>query len=102
VHAVGGLACAAHLGDRGSEGQIRQFQEQGLDGLEVRHPSHSRAVETRLTKLAERLGLGMSGGSDWHGDTLLGESHADLGEMDIPMEWLVKLEQRRSQASQEV
>jgi len=41
VHAVGGVAVAAHLGDHGTDGQIRQFQEQGLDGLEVRHPSHS-------------------------------------------------------------
>ncbi|HZI22770.1 MAG TPA: PHP domain-containing protein, partial [Gemmatimonadales bacterium] len=48
VHAVGGLTVAAHLGDRGTEGQIRQFQEQGLDGLEVRHPSHSEATERRL------------------------------------------------------
>lgn len=92
VHAVGGVAVAAHLGDRGSEGQIRQFQAEGLDGLEVRHPSHSPATETRLTKVAERLGLGISGGSDWHGDTLLGESHAELGEMDVPLEWLERLE----------
>lgn len=96
VHAVGGLAIAAHLGERGSEGQIRQFQAQGLDGLEVRHPSHSAATVNRLTKLAERLGLAVSGGSDWHGDTLLGETHAGLGEMDVPLEWLETLEHRRT------
>ena len=96
VHAVGGLAVAAHLGERGSEGQIRQFQEQGLDGLEVRHPSHSAATETRLSKIAERLGLAVSGGSDWHGDTLLGETHAHLGESDVPLEWLERLERRRA------
>src|SRR5207237_10609085 len=76
VHAVGGVAVAAHLGDRGSEGQIRQFQADGLDGLEVRHPSHSEAIERRLAALAERLGLVISGGSDWHGDIELGDSHA--------------------------
>ncbi len=78
VHAVGGVAVAAHLGDHGTEGQIRQFQEQGLDGLEVRHPSHSPGIERRLTGIAQRLGLAISGGSDWHGDMEVGDSHAPL------------------------
>jgi len=94
VHAVGGLAVAAHLGTHGSEGQIRLFKQQGLDGLEVRHPSHPPAMEARLTRMAERLGLAISGGSDWHGDTELGDAHAPLGGMDVPVEWLEKLEQR--------
>jgi predicted metal-dependent phosphoesterase TrpH len=99
VHAVGGIAVAAHLGDHGTEGQIRQFQEQGLDGLEVRHPSHSPGTERRLTKIAERLGLAISGGSDWHGDMELGDSHAPLGGLDIPLEWLTQLEERRGKTS---
>jgi len=99
VHAVGGVAVAAHLGDRGSEGQIRQFQADGLDGLEVRHPSHSEAIERRLAALAERLGLVISGGSDWHGDIELGDSHAGLGEMDVPLEWLEKLDERHGKTS---
>jgi 3',5'-nucleoside bisphosphate phosphatase len=102
VHAVGGVAVAAHLGVHGTEGQVRQFQEQGLDGLEVRHPSHPLAIERRLTALAERLGLGISGGSDWHGDREFGDSHAPLGGMDVPLEWLEKLEERRQAASREI
>jgi hypothetical protein len=98
VHEVGGLAVAAHLGDHGSEGQIREFQAQGLDGIEVRHPSHSPVTEARLTRLAERLGLGMSGGSDWHGDSEFGDSHAPLGGLDIPLAWLEQLEKRRAEA----
>lgn len=96
LHDVGGIAVAAHLGDHGTEAQIRQFQAQGLDGLEVRHPSHSAGTERRLTAIADRLGLGISGGSDWHGDAELGESHAALGGLDIPMAWLEQLEQRRA------
>ena len=98
VHEVGGLAVAAHLGDHGTEGQIREFQAQGLDGIEVRHPSHSPATEARLTRLAERLGLGMSGGSDWHGDSEFGDSHAPLGGLGIPLEWLERLELKRAEA----
>ena len=101
VHAVGGIAVAAHLGDHGTEGQIRQFQEQGLDGLEVRHPSHSPGIERRLTGIAQRLGLAISGGSDWHGDMEVGDSHAPLGGMEVPLEWLEKLEERREKTSRE-
>ena len=101
VHAVGGVAVAAHLGDHGTDGQIRQFQEQGLDGLEVRHPSHSPGTERRLTGIAQRFGLAISGGSDWHGDMELGDSHAPLGGLDIPLKWLEELETRRATASRE-
>jgi predicted metal-dependent phosphoesterase TrpH len=94
VHTVGGLTVAAHLGDHGTEGQIRLFQDQGLDGIEVRHPSHAPAVEQRLIKIAERLGLGISGGSDWHGDSEYGDTHAPLGGMRVPDTWLEQLEKR--------
>ena len=95
VHDVGGVTVAAHLGERGSEGQLREFRNQGLDGIEVRHPSHSVADEARLQRLAERLNLGMSGGSDWHGDTEFGHHGVALGELDVPLAWLEGLEQRR-------
>ncbi len=101
VHAVGGVAVAAHLGDHGTEGQIRQFHEQGLDGLEVRHPSHSPGIERRLSGIAERLGLAISGGSDWHGDTELGDTHAPLGGLDVPEAWLEQLEERRGRRSRQ-
>ena len=98
VHAVGGVAVAAHLGERGTEPQLRNFKEQGLDGLEVRHPSHDAAAEARLRRLADRLGLAITGGSDWHGDTELGSSHAELGGMQVPVEWLDNLERCRALA----
>ena len=94
IHTVGGLTLAAHLGDHGTEGQIRLFQDQGLDGVEVRHPSHAPAIEQRLTRIAERLGLAISGGSDWHGDSEYGSTHAALGAMQVPDTWLEQLEQR--------
>ena len=101
VHAVGGVVVAAHLGAHGNDDQIRRFQAQGLDGVEVRHPSHPPNIERRLTLLAQRLGLAISGGSDWHGDTEFGDSHAPLGGIDVPLEWLEKLEERRATTSSE-
>ncbi|PYO89287.1 MAG: hypothetical protein DMD58_09830 [Gemmatimonadetes bacterium] len=94
VHEVGGLTSAAHLGDHGSEAQLRIFQDQGLDCVEVRHPSHAPAIEQRLLRIAERLGLGITGGSDWHGESEYGESHAPLGGMRVPDSWLAPLERR--------
>ena len=99
VHDVGGLTVAAHLGDRGTEAQIRIFQDQGLDCIEVRHPSHAVGVEQRLTKIAERLGLGITGGSDWHGESEYGGNHAPLGSMQVPDTWLEHLEYRLAQAT---
>jgi 3',5'-nucleoside bisphosphate phosphatase len=94
VHEVGGLTVAAHLGDHGTEAQLRIFQDQGLDCVEVRHPSHPPAVEQRLMRIAERLGLGISGGSDWHGESEYGDTHAPLGGMQVPETWLPPLERR--------
>lgn len=99
IHDVGGVAVAAHLGEHGTEPQLRQFQAAGLDGVEIRHPRHSPAAEARLGRLAAKLDLAVSGGSDWHGDGDEGGSHAPLGGLDVPAEWLEKLEQRRPAAS---
>jgi len=98
IHGAGGLGVAAHLGDRGHEAQLRTFKADGLDGVEVRHPSHPKHVEARLTKLARELNLAVSGGSDWHGEENAALAHAPLGGMDVPMEWLEDLEQRRERA----
>jgi 3',5'-nucleoside bisphosphate phosphatase len=96
VHRSGGLVLAAHLGERGQEPQLKALQAEGLDGIEVRHPSHPKHVETRLTKLARKLDLAVSGGSDWHGAGDTGGAHAPLGGMDVPMEWLEELETRKT------
>lgn len=99
VHDVGGLTVAAHLGERGSEPQVRDLKAQGLDGIEVRHPSHTEADETRLQAIATRLDLLITGGSDWHGDSEFGHHGLGLGEMDVPVEWLQNLERRRGAPS---
>ena len=95
IHAVGGLAVVAHLGGQGSEDNVRRFRDQGIDGIEVRHPSHDASDERRLGAIAERLDLAVTGGSDWHGDSDHGSSHSELGGMDVPAAWLDALESRR-------
>ena len=97
AHSVGGLVSAAHLKDRASRPLLERFREEGLDALEIRHPSHSPDVRARLAQLASEIGLLQTGGSDWHGEREgSGEQHGTIGSEQVPEEWLLALEQRRA------
>jgi predicted metal-dependent phosphoesterase TrpH len=100
VHAVGGLVSAAHLKDRATRSVLERFREDGLDAVEVRHPSHSPDQRARLTGLANALRLGRSGGSDWHGEATADRDHATIGSQQVPAEWLDMLAARRPADSQ--
>ena len=94
VHRAGGLVSAAHLKDRGSRRALRRLQAQGLDAVETRHPSHSVQVRANLTEHTMALGLLQTGGSDWHGDAGSEPFVATIGSQQVPLEWLVLMEQR--------
>ena len=85
VHEAGGIAVFAHPGSDGRRERIEPLVAAGLDGIEVRHPSHSAADISRLTALTEFFGLVPSGGSDWHGAI---EGPRVLGALHVPAEWL--------------
>jgi hypothetical protein len=85
IHAAGGLAILAHPGQSGTRKRVESLIPLGLDGLEVRHPSHSAEDMARLLALVDHFGLTPSGGSDWHGVTEGGRS---LGMMRVPVSWL--------------
>jgi 3',5'-nucleoside bisphosphate phosphatase len=92
VHQAGGITSAAHLKDRGTRNCLRKFKDAGLDAVETRHPSHQPEQRAALTDVALELGLLRTGGSDWHGDGLAGESHGPMGSQDVPLEWLNQME----------
>lgn len=94
IREAGGISSAAHLRDRGTRTLLRRFKEGGLDALETRHPSHDPEVRASLTDMALELGLLRTGGSDWHGDGLAGESHGPMGSQEVPLEWLGALDAR--------
>jgi 3',5'-nucleoside bisphosphate phosphatase len=97
VHSVRGLVSVAHLKDRGTRSFLERLKLEGLDAIETRHPSHDPDVRSRLTDIALRLGLLRTGGSDWHGDPEPGETHGAMGSQEVPMEWLQRLEQLRTE-----
>src|SRR2546428_10542067 len=52
---------------------IPALAETGLEGLEVYYPDHTPAMVTRYLEIAKRLGLLVTGGTDFHGGGLAPE-----------------------------
>ena len=91
IHRAGGLAVLAHPAQGGTRERVEAFVRDGIDGVEVRHPSHSSEDIARLTALVDHFGLVPSGGSDWHGAT---DGARTLGMMRVPAEWLARQDGR--------
>jgi 3',5'-nucleoside bisphosphate phosphatase len=91
IHRAGGLAVLAHPASSGTRERVEAFVALGIDGLEVRHPSHTPDDAARLAALVDYFGLVPSGGSDWHGS---GDGARTLGAMRIPADWLSRQDGR--------
>jgi predicted metal-dependent phosphoesterase TrpH len=89
IHAAGGIASLAHPGLSRRDHLIAPLAAAGLDALEARHSDHDAATEARYRALAADLGLLVTGGSDFHGDT--GHRAARLGTVSLPSEDFDKL-----------
>ncbi|MGQ0713332.1 MAG: PHP domain-containing protein [Gemmatimonadaceae bacterium] len=89
LHDAGGIAVLAHPGPDGSRARLEAFKRLGVDGVEVRHPSHTSEDVARLSALADFLALVPSGGSDWHGAS---EGPRTIGNMRVPLAWLERQE----------
>jgi 3',5'-nucleoside bisphosphate phosphatase len=67
IHDAGGLAVLAHPGLNHCDHIIPSLVQQGLDGLECFHTRHNGGMPEHYLKMAERLNLLVTGGSDCHG-----------------------------------
>jgi predicted metal-dependent phosphoesterase TrpH len=96
IHDAGGLASLAHPGVHRRDHLIESLAGEGLDAIEVRHCDHDPATEQRYRQTAGRLGLLVSGGSDFHGN----DSHraASLGVVTLPADDYERLRDRAVQA----
>jgi predicted metal-dependent phosphoesterase TrpH len=90
IRAAGGVAVLAHPGARTPDEAIRRWRDRGLDGLEVWHPDHDPERVRHLRRLAGRLDLLATGGSDWHG----WPHEAPLGSQKVGYEALTALRAR--------
>lgn len=85
IRAAGGVPVLAHpfAAARGRvvpDGVIEEMAQAGLAGLEVDHRDHPAAARRRLRTMAARLGLLVTGSSDFHGagkPNALGENLTD-------------------------
>jgi predicted metal-dependent phosphoesterase TrpH len=91
AHEAGAIAIWAHPSDGGRRERLEPLVAAGLDGIEIKHPSHSGEDMKRLQALADFFGLVPSGGSDWHGAS---DGPRRLGVMNVPLEWLERQDER--------
>ncbi len=75
---------------------LLQLKSLGLTGIEAYHSAHTRSNEDMCIRLAQKFGLDITGGSDYHGAT---KPHIQLGfgkgNLRISSDLLDKLKQRR-------
>jgi predicted metal-dependent phosphoesterase TrpH len=106
IQAAGGVPVLAHPGlvrIPGQEGLkaleplIRLLIDMGLEGIEVCYPQHSARDVADLIDSAGRLGLLMTGGSDFHGkispEIQMG---CGSGDLHVPFEYFERLVSSRN------
>ncbi len=99
---AGGIAVLAHPftlnqpKEKELEDLVVELKEKGLEGIEVYHPEHTEGQKRFYRYLAQRHGLFISGGSDFHGLTKggvdLGNGYGDMG---LPYSMVEELKTRR-------
>jgi len=67
IHDAGGLASLAHPGLHNHDEALPDLVASGLDGIEVYHVTHPPGQVRHYRRQAERWGLVVTGGSDFHG-----------------------------------
>lgn len=95
IKEAGGVSVLAHPAEYDSWELIPELAAVGLNGLEAWHPHHDAAAVTRIQELAERYGLILTGGSDFHGmyDGVTNRA----GSCSTPEDWLEQLYKAKSE-----
>jgi predicted metal-dependent phosphoesterase TrpH len=86
VDAAGGITALAHpgtlrLGLRGLESYVAHLRHLGMWGIEVHRAEHAPEQRDGYARIARRLGLVATGGSDFHGPET---GRSDLGDTGRP------------------
>lgn len=92
IHAAGGVASIAHPAKLKRDALIEPLAEAGLDAIEAFHPDHDFNATLHYRQRAERLGVLVTGGSDFHG---VGTGRVNaLGHVGLPFEDFQRLTMR--------
>jgi hypothetical protein len=80
---------------------LRDLKDSGLKGLEVYYPEHGRRRTAQYERLARRLGLLRTGGTDFHGAVKPGvQIGTGRGDLNVPYELVVNLKKERARLAQ--
>jgi len=84
IHEAGGAAVLAHpvllhLNDDELFSELKRLSALGLDGLEAFHSDHTASQQKTYSEYAAELGLLLTGGSDYHGDSVTPDIHIGYG-----------------------
>jgi len=106
INEAKGVAVLAHPNTLGMNGYseleklVLRLIDEGLKGIEVYYPEHSALEVTQYKTLAERYGLLMTGGTDYHG---IEKDRLDVGvgrgEMRLPYSMVDGLKAVRNKSS---
>jgi 3',5'-nucleoside bisphosphate phosphatase len=91
---AGGIPVLAHPSCYQGRAVLDRFLSAGIMGLEVYHPRNDPAEVEFLKKEAERRGLLITGGSDYHGN---GRGDTAPGSVGLGVEHLARLDEARAQ-----
>jgi predicted metal-dependent phosphoesterase TrpH len=84
LHAAGGIASLAHPPSELTLETLASLQSLGLDAVEANFPTASYGFSQDLALWARDLGLGVTAGSDYHGNGhVLGSRTVTLEQLDI-------------------
>jgi 3',5'-nucleoside bisphosphate phosphatase len=91
---AGGIPVLAHPGVTKVDEHIAQFVRDGLMGIEVMHSDSSSAGERFYRQLAEKYGLLLTGGSDFH--TPAPHGRGEVGWPRVPIQYARALRNGRT------
>ena len=101
IRSAGGVPVLAHpatLWLKGAEleARVKALRAQGLEGIEIHWSGHTTRQRRELLALAKKLGLAVTGGSDFHGDNKPGIQLGSgrRGNVRLPEALLDALRQR--------
>ena len=91
IRAAGGKVSLAHpyqiaLEDESLDGLVRRLVDCGLDAIECFYPIHTTEQTTEYLALAEKYGLHITGGSDFHGEK--NKPDHPLAAWELELDWL--------------
>lgn len=92
IHRAGGKVSFAHpyqlkLDDEALEELVKELKSYGLDAIECYYTKHTPEMQAQYLALAEKYGLHVTGGSDFHGAQV--KPDVPLGKLRLELGWLL-------------